>query len=204
MIDSSTAGHVSQYLAATAMIDSENPKVVRKAAELTRSCHSDVEKARVFYEWVRDSYTRDKVDSYIASEVLERGGNLCYQRSILLTALCRSVGIPARLHLQKVSIKDWRNPPDGRINTISFAHGLTGLYLNGQWNVYEATGNSYKWFQFTGDKSEAAEMVVDFDPDKDCLFDMARNPRVTGELLSAHFVDWTEGLVELIEQMNDF
>lgn len=204
MADSILKEDLSQYLKSTAYIDSDNPKIAQKAAELTKGCNSDIEKARVLYEFVRDSYTKDVVHFFAASEVLDRGGNLCYQRSTLLAALCRAAGIPARLHLQKVSVKDWCSPGDSQIRDITFAHGLVGLYLGGTWNFYESTGNSYKWFQLTGDEGEAAEMVVRFDPDKDCLFDMSKNPRVTGELLSVHFADWTDELEEIIEQMNDF
>ncbi len=204
MADSIQKEDLSQYLTPTSNIDSDHPKIVRRAAELTQGCISDIEKARLLYEFVRDSYTKEGIDSYIASEVLDCGGNSCYQRSILLAALCRSVGIPARLHLQKVSIKAWRNPGNGQTKDIVFAHGLTGLYLHGAWNVYEATGNSSKWSLWTGDEIEAREMVVRFDPDRDCLFDMSKNPRVTGELLPVHFADRTEELVEIIEQTNDF
>src|SRR5512147_2308955 len=91
---------LSQYLISTPNIDSDHPKIVQKATDLTKGYTSDVEKARVLYEFVRDSYTTDAVDSFVASEVLDQGGNLCYQRSILLATLCRSAGIPARLHLQ--------------------------------------------------------------------------------------------------------
>lgn len=203
MVASTWKEDLSQYLAPTEDIDSDHPKIARKAAELTRGCASEVERARVLYEFVRDSYTKEGVDSYVASEVLEAGGNLCYQRSILLTALCRSAGIPARLHLQKVFIKSWR-ARDGQVMDLAFAHGLTGIYLHGTWNVYEPTGNSYKWLQWTGDEQEAVEMVVGFDPDQDCLFDMSRNPRVTGELLTMYFADRTEEMVKIIEQMNDF
>lgn len=195
---------LSQYLAPTGSIDFDNPRISQKTAELTKGCNSEIEKARVLYEFVRDSYTKDMVDSFIASEILDRGGSLCYQRSILLAALCRAAGLPARLQLQKVFIKEWRNPRDGRVRNIRFAHGLTGIYLHGAWHAYEATGNSYKWLQWTGDPAEAAKMVVEFDPDQDCLFDMGRNLRVTGELLPVYFADRTEELTQMIEQMNDF
>ena len=204
MVVSTLKEDPAQYLAPTINIDSDTPKIVQKAAELTRKCNSDIEKARVLYEFVRDSYTKDIVDSFVASQIMDQGGNLCYQRSILLAALCRAAGIPARLHLQKVSIKGWHYSQDDPARDIKFAHGLTGLYLNRTWNVYEATGNNYKWFQWTGDEAEATKMIVEFDPNKDCLFDMDRNPRVTGELLSAHFADRTKELMEIIEQMNDF
>lgn len=204
MADAISKEALSQYLIPTANINSDHPKIAQKATELTKGCITEIEKARVLYEFVRDSYTKDLVDSYIASEILEQGGNLCYQRSILLAALCRSMGIPARLHLQKVTLKDWYSTRDGQSKNITFAHGLAGLYLHGSWHVYEPTGNSYKWFQWTGDEIKAAEMVVEFDPEQDCLFDMSGNPRVTGELLAMHFADRTEELVQVIEQMNDF
>jgi transglutaminase-like putative cysteine protease len=203
MADSTLKEDLSQYLAPTENIDSDHPKIMQKAAGLTKGGVSDVDKARALYEFVRDSYTKESVESYIASDVLDRGGLSCYQRSILLAALCRSAGIPARLHLQRVSIKDWR-AQDGRLRDITFAHGLTGIYLHGAWNIYEATGHSYKWLQWSGDEQEAAKMVVAFDPDRDCLFDLRKNPRVTGELLAAQFADRTEEMVKIIEQMNHF
>lgn len=203
MADSTLKEDLSQYLAPTENIDSHHPKIVRKAAELTKGCTSEVEKARALYEFVRDSYTKEPVESYIASEVLDGGGLSCYQRSILLAALCRSVGIPARLHLQKISIKSW-HAQDGQVRDIKFAHGLTGIYLHGTWNIYEATGHSYKWLQWSGDEQEAANMVVEFDPDRDCLFDVSKNPRVSGEVLPVHFADRTEEMEKIIEQMNTF
>lgn len=204
MADSILKEDLSQYLAATPDIDSDHPHIAQTAVELTRGCISDVERARALYEFVRDAYTRAAINSFVASEVLDQGGNLCYQRSILLAALCRSAGIPARLHLQKISIKDWGHPGNAQTRDITFAHGLVGLYLNGKWHVYEPTGNSYKWFQWTGDETQAADMIVEFDPVRNCLFDLRRNPRVTGEVLPLHFADRTEEMVNLIEQMNDF
>jgi transglutaminase-like putative cysteine protease len=67
MIDSPLVKHESQYLTPTANIDSDNPKILQKAAELTKGCNSDIEKARALYEFVRDSYTKDAFDSFIAS-----------------------------------------------------------------------------------------------------------------------------------------
>ncbi len=204
MADSTLKEDLSQYLEPTPDINSDHPQIVQKAAELTKGCRSDVEKAKALYEFVRDSYTREEVESFVASEVLKGGGLSCYQRSILLAALCRSVGIPARLHLQKISIKNWRSPQDSRVKDIVFAHGLAGLYLNGAWHVYETTGHSYKWFQWAQDETEAAGMVVQFDPDKDCLFDMSKNHRVTGKLLPHYFADRTEEFMTILEQINDF
>lgn len=182
------------YLAATPRIDAGSPKIVEQAAALTTGCQTDAEKARALYEFVRDSSTPDPVESYTASDILQQGGNLCYQRAILLVALCRAAGIPARLHLQRVSIQGWGN------RDIVFAHALVGLCLNSQWHIYEPTGNCLKWMQWTGDPIQA----VPFAPDHDCLFDMAQNPRVSGEVLPVFFEDWSDELIAIIEQMNDF
>jgi len=138
----------------------------------------------------------------VASDVLECGGDNCRQRSILLAALCRAVGIPAWLYLQEVSIKGWKDPRNGGVKNITFAHGLTGICLNGEWHLYESVGNRLKWFQFTGDEKRASEeMPLKFCPDRDCLFEMDEN--MTAEVLPVHFADWTDELVEMIEGIDE-
>lgn len=67
-----------------------------------------------------------------AGSLLECGGNSCHRRSTLLAALCRAMEIPARLHLQKVFIKDLKIPATSQLVNMTFAHGITGIYLNGE------------------------------------------------------------------------
>jgi transglutaminase-like putative cysteine protease len=140
IVESGGAGELAPFLAPSLNIDSDHPAVRHKAKELVKECRTEMERARALYEYVRDSYNLQDCKGYVASEVLECGGNSCRQRSILLAALARAVNIPARLQLQRVVIKAWKTD-DGTIRDITFAHGITALYLEQRWVLYEPVGN---------------------------------------------------------------
>ena len=190
---------LSEFLKATPFIDCDHPEIIKKAEEVTKNCKTDIEKAKALFEFVRDSYNERRCESSVASQVLECGGNSCRQRSILLSALCRAVGIPARLHLQKVTIKNWKDDK-GKIGDINFAHGITGIYLSGAWHLYEPVGNRAKWLVWTQDERRASEMPVPFFPDRDCLF--KADERIIIEILPVFFADRTKEMVELIEKID--
>ena len=77
--------------------------IVRKTAlEATRGAKTDVEKARVLYEWVvRNSWREPKVRGCGEGDIktmLETGnlGGKCADINALYVGLCRAVGLPAR------------------------------------------------------------------------------------------------------------
>jgi transglutaminase-like putative cysteine protease len=188
-------------LASTAFVDAAHPSIVATATRLVTGREGDVEKARALYEFVRDGNTGSVCSSYVASEILACGGNLCYQRAILLAALARAAGIPARLHLQKVSLKGWRGG-SGAARDVVFAHGITGLYLQGRWRLLEVVGNPAKWVLWTGEPKRAVEMPLVFAAEGDTL--LPSDERVTIETLPVWFADRTPEMVSLIEGMNRF
>lgn len=190
---------MTEFLTSTHFIDSDNSEIASKAKALTKGCRSDVEKARMLFEFVRDSYNKNQCESFIASEILECGGNSCRQRSILLAALCRAVGLPARLHLQKVTIRNWKDR-NGNIIDISFAHGITGIFLKGEWHLFESVGNREKWLIWTQDEKRGSEMPVEFFPDRDCLFQP--DEKIIIETLPVYFADRTEEMIKLIEKID--
>ena len=183
--------NLSSFLKPGKFINSDHPEIISKASELTKNRLGNVEKAKVLFEFVRDSYDNNRYSSYIASDVLENGGNLCYQRATLLAAMNRAAGIPSRLHLQKVTVK--RGKED-----IIFAHAVTGTYLNGKWYLYEPTGNKGKWIDLTGDETQAEKMVVQFTPDRNCLF--KSTDKVVFENIPGFFEDWTD---EMLDEINN-
>ena len=183
----------SSFLDVGKFINSDQPKIIAKALELTANCSNNVEKAKALFEFVRDSYNDNIFDSYVASDVLKNGGNLCYQRAPLLAALNRAAGIPSRLHLQRVTIK--RKKGD-----IVFAHAVTGTYLNGKWLLYEATGNRGKWIDLTGDEKQAQKMTVEFFPDRDCLFKSTE--KVIFENIPGVYEDWTDKMIEAVKKID--
>ena len=191
---------LTEFLKPTRYIDSDHPKIVAKAMELTQDARTDVEKAKRLFEYVRDSNTSDLCDTLVASETLACGGNSCSNRTILLAALCRAVGIPSRLHLQKVTLKGWRNKQTGEVRDLTVAHGLTGICLDGEWRLYESVGNKEKWISITGDESRGSEMPVVFCAEQDGLF--PDDPRVIAETIPKHFADVTDGMLQLVDKIN--
>lgn len=191
---------LSEFLRATHIIDSNHPRIVKKASELTKDCQIDVLKAKALFEFVRDSYNDNRCESFIASEVLECGGNSCRQRSILLAALCRAVGVPARLHLQKVTIKNWKKGDGEIIENYTFAHGIVGIFLSEAWHLYESVGNKDKWIVWTQDEERGSEMPIEFYPDRDCLFQA--DEKIIIETLPVYFADRTKEMTDLIEKID--
>lgn len=129
-----------QYLRPTYVIDSDNPVIVDKARELTKGLDDDIQKAVSLFYFVRDKIkynlyvAKYSADHFKASNTLARGEGYCVQKSILLDALARSVGIPSALgfarcvnHLLPEKIVRWLGG-----NMFPF-HGYAELYLDGKW-----------------------------------------------------------------------
>lgn len=120
-------------------IDSDHPAVAKKAAELVRDCTSEEDRVKACFEFVRDAikhsadYKLNPVTCK-ASDVLEHGTGYCYAKSHLLAALLRSIGIPAGLCYQRLSIGG-----DGGPYCL---HGLNAVYLQRYgWYRVDARGN---------------------------------------------------------------
>lgn len=194
------------FLKPTKFINSDHPLIVKKAAELTAKCSTTIEKMKNIYEFVRDSYNDRSHDSYIASDTLVAGGNSCAQRSVLLAALCRAAGIPARLHMQCVVLKDtntavlqqylnkYTDVPDKQVDPAEsvtfdygFVHWIAAANIDGKWRYYEPVGNKHKWILWNQDEARSDDMPLAFNPDGHCLFE--DNGKVTLKTLSLFFDD---------------
>jgi transglutaminase-like putative cysteine protease len=181
--------NLSLFLQPTENVNSDHPNIMHKAEELTRDLQNDADKARLLFEFVRDSYNDNPSGSFRASDILDYGGNNCIRRSILLVALCRAVGIPARLHMQEFMMKK-ETPGSDEVEYLRSPHVITGIYLNGNWRLYDATGNEKKWVGLNQDPSVASQMPLEFYADRDCLF--PSNDRVTFTKSLIYFSDWSE------------
>lgn len=128
-----------QHLTATRWIDSGHPAVRAFARAHTRG-DTPREQAVALYRAVRD---RIRYDPYrielsdagmSASTVLQQGHGWCVPKAVLLAAVCRAQGIPARLGFADVrnhlSTERLRNT----MKTDVFAwHGYTSLWIDGAW-----------------------------------------------------------------------
>jgi transglutaminase-like putative cysteine protease len=101
--------------------------------------------------------------SYRASSVVHQSAAYCIPKSVLLSAVCRSVGIPARLgfadvrnHLQSARLRQ-------KMGTDVFAfHGYSELWLDGRWLKVSSAFNRELCDRF-------GTRVLEFDGEHDAL-----------------------------------
>lgn len=126
-----------QYLKAASAVDSD-AEAVRSAARRIPAGAEDLrEKAKALFYFVRDEIRYNPYSSLYpltASGTLRRGYGFCVQKAVLLAALARAVGIPARLGF--ADIRNHRlDPVWKRIfkGDVIVFHGFAELFLDGRW-----------------------------------------------------------------------
>jgi len=134
-----------ELLAATDFIDADDDDIRRRGAEIVAGASSAIEKARRLFYFVRDAvdyypYTaKYRPDDFRASVTLRRGQGYCVQKAVLLAALCRAEGIPARLRF--VTLCNLRDSAGLRRllgSDLLIYHGYNELYINDAWVAADA------------------------------------------------------------------
>jgi transglutaminase-like putative cysteine protease len=129
-----------EHLEPTQVIDCDSPSIQETAAELTKGLTDASEKAKVLFYFVRNEIKYNiYVDKYSAehfkaSNTLARKEGYCVQKAVLLTALARAAGIPARLgfaRLRNIAMPDKLREWLG--SDILPFHGFSELYIDGNW-----------------------------------------------------------------------
>ena len=133
--------NIKKYLEESQVIDWGNPFILAKVNNLTRNLKSEIEKAKILFEWVRDEIPHSKdigadIVTCEASQVLKNGTGICYAKSHLLAAMLRVVQIPTGFCYQLLCM----DPP----YTGHCLHGLNGIYLHSlnKWIRVDARGNT--------------------------------------------------------------
>ncbi len=129
-----------RYLKPTQIIDCDIRIMQKKAQQVTRGQGDVVEKTRNLFHFVRDKIKynpflpRYLPEHFRASNTLVRREGFCVQKAVLLVALSRAVGIPARLGF--AVIRNYLLPERVaemlRTNVLP-DHGYSELYINGRW-----------------------------------------------------------------------
>jgi hypothetical protein len=132
---------MDKYLMCTEVIDCDASSVKEKARVLTEGLETEREKAIALFYFVRDEIKHDPyapgllLEDYKASITLERGNGFCQQKALLLVALSRAAGIPARVGF--VDVRDhllsykFRKMIGG--GNLLIQHGYAELYIDGKW-----------------------------------------------------------------------
>jgi len=130
----------SKWLEPTGFIDSESP-AVRQFAERARvGATNPTETAIALFTEVRDSIrydpysSSDRPENYRASSVATSTSNWCVPKAVLLTAVARASGIPARLGFADVRNHLNSEKLQAQMGTDLFLwHGYSELLLEGRW-----------------------------------------------------------------------
>ncbi len=130
----------SEFTQASDYIDSDHPQIQALATKLGNASASAVENAVSLYYWTRDEIRYNPYSlsterrHYRASQVLAQGESWCVPKAILLAALCRAAGIPARLGF--ADVRNHLSTPqmlELMETDVFLYHGYTAIYLQGQW-----------------------------------------------------------------------
>lgn len=131
---------MQEYLNPTAIIDADHESIIDTANRIAGSITDEVEKASALFYFVRDNIdynmyvSRMTPEDFTASATLARGNGFCIQKAVLLAALCRASGIPARLGFAVI-----RNHmiPEKLFKLIGTKeipdHGYVEIFLGEQW-----------------------------------------------------------------------
>lgn len=160
---------VDADLAATEFMDTEHPSLVAYAEKVTAGLKGDAEKAAALFLAVRDGLRYDPYTisydpaDYRASNVLEGSQKWCVSKAVLLAALARIVGLPARLGYADVKNHLQTNKLSDRMGSDLFTwHGYTIIWIDGKWLKASPAFNKEMCERF-GTK------VLDFDGTSDAL-----------------------------------
>jgi transglutaminase-like putative cysteine protease len=131
---------MEKYLSPTEFIDSENPAVVAYAHSKVAATMSDQEKAVALYEAVRDDILYDPYHIILdpsaisASHTLAAGSGYCIEKSLLLAACGRALGIPSRLGFSIVQNHLSTEKFVKMLRSDKFVfHGYNEFWLNNKW-----------------------------------------------------------------------
>lgn len=131
----------SADLLPTAFVDFDHPEVARFALDAAGPDSDDARTRAVrLYYAVRDGIRYDpygielSVRGLRASTVLAQGRGWCVNKAVLLAAVCRAVGIPARMgyadvrnHLSTERLRQSMG------TDVFYYHGYTSILLDGHW-----------------------------------------------------------------------
>lgn len=128
------------YLNSTYFFNFENEAIQKLIAAFKTTAISEKEKAIGVYLLVRDGWKYDPYsitlskEKYQSSFIAGKQAGNCIEKSILLIACLRGLGIPARLHLAKVKnhIAVERLTEKFGSNELT-PHGMVDVFLNKRW-----------------------------------------------------------------------
>ncbi|QKX07047.1 transglutaminase family protein [Aquimarina sp. TRL1] len=179
--------NIEVYLQPTRYIDYRTDEIQQIVGAFLNQSYSQKEIAIQLYLTVRDQWRYNPYhlsfteNAYKASTIAVKKEGHCVDKSILLIACLRAVGIPARIHLAKVKnhIAVERLTEKFGTNEIT-PHGMVNLFLEGSWVKVSPAFNKELCYKCN-------VPPLDFDGKKDAIFQQYDN---TGNLFMEYLDDY--------------
>lgn len=134
------------------LADFNHPIVMKKAKDLSKGAVSDRERLEKFFYYVRDEIKfgfPSKGDLMKASETIKLGMGQCNTKATLILALCKAVGIPARVHfslitrdIQRGIFTGWRF----KILPKFLSHDWVEVKIEGKWRKIDSFINDINMY----------------------------------------------------------
>ena len=130
---------MDRFLTASRYIDFDVDNIQAKTNELFSDSMSNIDKARIAFEFVRDEIPHSfdcgaTVITARASDVLKHKTGICHAKANLLAALLRSQGIPTGFCFQRITLAD-----DDSMGYC--VHAFNTIHVGGKWIKLDARGN---------------------------------------------------------------
>lgn len=175
--------------AASAWVQSNSPRVVDMARSIIGDARNDLQKMRRLRAFLSDYIDEKGLDVGYASalETIESRRGDCTEHAVLLTALARALGIPARVVTGVVYVERM-----GGASRVFVPHAWTQAYIDGRWISFDSaerrfdsthialgTGNGDPWRFFASmntlrdiriDKAIASSNILDLPGPSDAGF----------------------------------
>ncbi|MGB7296332.1 MAG: transglutaminase domain-containing protein, partial [Candidatus Aminicenantales bacterium] len=109
------------------------------------------QKLETLYYHTRDSLTFAAVASLYASEVLEKGEAICYNKAMVFVSFCRLLGVPAALAKAEFIFHDKPEP---------HLHGIAKVFFKGRWIYIDTVSNREAWGYWDKANADAFQAPV--------------------------------------------
>lgn len=164
----------NSYTQPTFFLDYESGAIQQLISEFRNT--TDVQKIiKELYLKIRDGWRYSPFsiglnqNHYVASHIAQKEEGHCIDKAILYTACLRALGIPARIHLAKVTNHIATERLEAILGTNELTpHGLVDVYFNGKWVKCSPAFNKELCTMYHVD-------ALDFDGTEDAIFQEFNN-----------------------------
>lgn len=135
-IEAESSTDDSRFVLPSITVESDNEEIIQLAREITEGKETEIEKVLAIHDWVATKINYDTKSTTIESfniksalDTYRTRTGVCNDFAELAAALCRSVGIPAR-----IAVGEAGNDEDGWVG-----HAWNEVYVEGKWIIMDPT-----------------------------------------------------------------